>query len=758
MVLCNICQSFDVRGLLLFALEEKAKKGHVWHKNDYMYRYSRYLRYHDNILSVKASAQMGCELCVLVWQEVVMSWAGEATDQQLQTEYGGPVYLGALALRDMFSIIIHGELQPSTDGSGSRAWRVGDLEICANRGIPPSPRHFYFSPWLTMKNTACIPIDRPELTGILSTQIFSDSTSQACLAVAAEWLESCLENHPDCVHRLAKQHPLPARVIDVGTASTIPYLYVTNGRIGSWAALSYCWGGNSKFTLSSGSFDALQQGYPLAEYPQTLRDAIIVTRSLGIRYLWIDAVCILQDSRDDWESESAKMGQIYRDAVVTIIAAASYSVTAGILGPRSGKPSCNLTWRIPESETLMTRNSTVNNGSIDSLHHEVSVRSYMYIRDYWNEQSPWASRAWTMQEYLLSTRILFFASDQMIWECVTEQATESGLSHNRRYGDASPGTRTNFQSFKQLSASPSSTVKITDRRSPFGLYFLWYDLVRSYSQRSLTKGIDRLPALAGLARHFQLRTGDSYCAGLWKGDLLHGLIWNYHGKTGSLSEYIGPSWSWVSLDGSLDGCRLSWRLQQTEDKDVTKLARIENIHLEYQSPDIYGQLKGGQLTLTAPYHHLSAISEDTGVTTQPSTDFHRHIFEIFKPNDYRAPEYQPGTRAYVDEIQWSRLEFNHKHRGYTGQHFAAMQILAEMWSCETRQPAVELLILESTKGDAMTGSASGEVIVYRRIAQVTLRPLIIKPDGSDNGVSRVEGAASREISNEEWPIKTVTII
>jgi hypothetical protein len=101
--------------------------------------------------------------------------------------------------------------------------------------------------------------------------------------------------HRTCQRLSQEDKELPTRVIEVGYSegNHEPRLVVTNGAHGSWAALSYCWGGDSNFVLKADNMQEMLNGIPLESFPATLRDAVHVTRRLGIRYLWIDALCIL---------------------------------------------------------------------------------------------------------------------------------------------------------------------------------------------------------------------------------------------------------------------------------------------------------------------------------------------------------------------------------------------------------------------------------------------------------------------------------
>jgi len=160
--------------------------------------------------------------------------------------------------------------------------------------------------------------------------IESDCRSQACFEPASGWLRSCLQNHDTfCADHTS---PLPTRVLNVGSINGIvePYLMVTEGRLGKWVALSHCWGTGTPFTTTTANLSERQRSIPFGHFPATFQDAIIICRRLGFEYLWIDSLCILQDSPSDWRTESTQMSHVYSNASVTLIAEASRDSSGGI--------------------------------------------------------------------------------------------------------------------------------------------------------------------------------------------------------------------------------------------------------------------------------------------------------------------------------------------------------------------------------------------------------------------------------------------
>jgi hypothetical protein len=188
-------------------------------------------------------------------------------------------------------------------------------------------------------------------------------------------------------------------------------LLETKGLRGRYATLSHCWGGNACLTTRSDNFEEHKKGIPTVHLPPTFRHAVQISRRLGIRYLWIDSLCILQDSKDDWEKESAKMGDIYRNSFVTIAARAARNPEEGCFIARDQDiPTCRLEYRSPEPSAAA--------GSI-------------YIRDPAFQierlgETPLDSRGWVLQEKLLSPRILYYGGQQMYWECRQASIRQDG--------------------------------------------------------------------------------------------------------------------------------------------------------------------------------------------------------------------------------------------------------------------------------------------------------------------------------------------
>jgi hypothetical protein len=328
-------------------------------------------------------------------------------------------------------------------------------------------------------------------------------TSQ--LDSAKKWLDACSETHESC--KSTEDHQLPTRLIDVGSNPINLVLSSTFTTKPRYATLSHCWGTVDFLKLKEDSLEDFMIVIPEDMLTKTFRDAIHITRSLGLRYLWIDSLCIIQLSPLDWRSESALMSSVYGGSAITIAAAAATDGTKGCFLKPSGfvgkvhiEPTQNEVWDIAPSEFYTS-----------------VAKSYL------------AGRAWALQERLLSPRTLHFSKTELFWEC--------------RHCDASESFPEGLPEFQQ------QHIFHRDHSKP--LSEIWHTIVRLYTAGKLTFATDKLIAISGIAQRVQEENGDQYLAGLWRKHIELQLLWCQQSPGSRLpkgSEYRAPSWSWASVD------------------------------------------------------------------------------------------------------------------------------------------------------------------------------------------------------------------
>lgn len=201
-------------------------------------------------------------------------------------------------------------------------------------------------------------------------------------------------NHENCVNRNV---PLPSRLLDLGRLSDWKEIRLqkTGGAQGHHAALSHSWGRSGHFTTSRDSIAARKEGIKIGELPRTSRDAVEIVKRLGLRYLWIDSLCLCQVDVEDWARESAKMAAVYSNSFITIAADGAKDNSEGLFSRRSVR------------RHVPVRLSSHNGSSISLLTFLLSSNkeafSWRYV-EMWGE--PLSERAWALQERLLPKRVL----------------------------------------------------------------------------------------------------------------------------------------------------------------------------------------------------------------------------------------------------------------------------------------------------------------------------------------------------------------
>ena len=373
----------------------------------------------------------------------------------------------------------------------------------------------------------------------------------------------CTNHHALC--KAPQVGTLPSRIIELRTGvDDMIFPIVSNGRQGNYTALSYCWGGPQEIVATKDRWEKLMEGIPLQVLPKTIQDAVVVTRRLGHQYLWVDALCILQDSEQDWLSEASKMAHIYGNACVTISAAGGSDCSAG----------CFMKGKADTGQELGQLVLGLPNGDTGII--------YLRVNNYYKPANdPLNKRGWALQERLLSPRLLIYSAGKVSWQCQTKSGTQ-GIGSARLPNYFFDNLLTN--GYKQDWHSPSPK---TDKN----LFILWAQIALDYSRRDLTYESDALPALSGLARRLQDITGDEYLAGLWRESLCRWLMW--HTETYIKSRpliYLAPTWSWLSLRGPI------LFVHSRFDSDSSRIKILDAVTI-LVGPDTTGPVSAGKITL-----------------------------------------------------------------------------------------------------------------------------------------------------------------
>jgi hypothetical protein len=396
------------------------------------------------------------------------------------------------------------------------------------------------------------------------------TSSDTSLQLAKDWIQDCTTNHMACRSNETTKF-MPTRLIDLDEDLFQPRLVNSCDMLeqAAFNTLSHCWGlqSDQRLELRASNISSMKIGIPLSQLPITFYQAMRLCKELGVRYLWIDALCIIQDSEEDWVRESAVMADIYQNAFCNIAATASANGTQGCFRQREPmliKP-CLVHLERPDivSEEPELRGGffgRVKERSIDALLKKLTISTparvcqikskrddLYYIIDplLWDLEitdAPLNQRAWVVQERVFSLRTLHFGESQLFWSCKERRACES------------------FPTGYEISTTPPQHPDIA-RTLPLmsseERYFItcpspsayWQKIVLEYSRCSLTKDSDKMVAFAALERSVRaMKNGEECLAGLWKGNFVHELLWDSR-DTIIPCSYLAPSWSWASIHG-----------------------------------------------------------------------------------------------------------------------------------------------------------------------------------------------------------------
>jgi hypothetical protein len=430
--------------------------------------------------------------------------------------------------------------------------------------------------------------------------ISEQPSAPSCLDLACKWLNTCYFSHNGCSTNHKTIPRLPTRVIDLGSSfESIPVLYDTRGAKGHWVTLSHCWGKEQPLKTTSQSLHAHQSGIPVLSIPRLFQDAIYITRVLKLRYLWIDSLCIIQDSQVDWRTESADMGRIYSDSVLTIASYTTSSSKESLFDP-------TLTARWFKTPTVCIPCQSSQHNLKGSL-----LLQFDYQQDY-QDHGPLANRAWALQEDVLSTRVLKWTAQQLRWQCRTMECTES--YPDGYYGDAG----VNHGRFISLAAEALASRRSSERlqNRPTSELFarnLWYNMIEDFASRGITYETDKYAATAGIAQEVARHTGFNYRAGLWLEDLHFGLLWYLPRVGKKTTAYVAPSWSWASINPAPT---LGWKsalcFQSVRAKIKQHLVDFLSIETTCVNSDTYSQVTSGTLVVRGK---CFSIEDSTKVVT-----------------------------------------------------------------------------------------------------------------------------------------------
>jgi hypothetical protein len=504
--------------------------------------------------------------------------------------------------------------------------------------------------------------------------------------LARDWLEQCTAKHPAC----NKHDPnfAPTRLLYVGTrgegSGLRLRLTLDHKKQPKYCCLSHCWGGVTDIPLlKKETLSTFLAGIDISSLPRSFQDAILITRQLRVKYLWIDSLCIIQDSPDDWAKEAAVMGKIYENGYCTIAAAEAKNSHEGCF-VRRNPLNCNPVRiaSLPDCELLMQPPTGQYFGSLDDR-----LSSYVI----WLSNLP--SRGWVFQEALLSPKILYFGRG-LFWTCREGQASEldplgrgmvpQGIAYGgtadaifHRSDSVSRGTRERskvsnvLDMFFRGQASAGNApgrheydyirdlvARGTTGTLDYQFHQYWMKLLATYTGLKLTMGKDRLTALSGIVQNIMKLVRWKYFAGLWEPTLHFDLIWTIAKDPNPRPEgYPAPSWSWASIDGIVGTNLVNMDTAIREKMEV--LIKVVSITTECHPADVTstGQVFGGELVVEGMLIEFNVAGKRWGGELYLTDDEGRNVGDVtpdIEPSGISEKIFVlPVLRALENSFSWS---------------------------------------------------------------------------------------------------------
>jgi hypothetical protein len=450
-----------------------------------------------------------------------------------------------------------------------------------------------------------------------------ETSSEESFSWAMDMIRKCNDSH--LCYDLSKVR-LPNRVLDISGAKpdSDVKLHITSNEAARYVCLSHCWGASgSRIITTHDNIAEHIRGISFESLPKTFKDAIKIAQRFDVQYIWIDSLCIIQDSEEDWEKESCQMADIYENAYFTIAATASSNGDGGCF--RSVPPE-DRDRRFEYRPSKFGQSIPIFFRNI--LEHP-DDRNLVKLKE---AEFPLLQRAWVFQERVLSSRFLHFSRRELIFECKQSCHCQCG------YGRMNQKER---------------------------LRWSWDECMDEYSGLSLTYQRDRLPALSGLARRKIPAQGDVYLAGMWRSEPPESLAWVAISDGSAAkrpTEPRPPSWSWASTES-----QVNWLSTYEDTFDV----KIQDVHCTLLGNDKFGQVKSGSLILEGRCFpaHLSWLQPERSSQSPFSEPGQSQIlWSLEASEDQTNEDHKDEDHQYedqTDEDLTDELEHKVEQNGYS---------------------------------------------------------------------------------------------
>src|SRR3569833_44720 len=443
----------------------------------------------------------------------------------------------------------------------------------------------------TSKDTPWLKKKVPHLS--LGNDVPPTTASEQSLSWLRQQVQNCTSTHASC--SAASLLSLPSRLIDVGTGSgpgAVRLCEPKEERAPN-VCMSHCWGRKPFLRTLFTNINSHRREIPWEELPLTFQETVILTRRLGLRYVWIDSLCIIQDDQDDWRREAANLAAIFQNSYLVITAA------------RSAGPDEGLFASLSEGFKTYTIEAVGDDGAAE---HIYCRQSFQHIQSQTGRllgtppALPTLKRGWIFQERFLSPRVVHFGPEEMSWECLEDMTCQCAGQRDISESYAAAGAPRWLRQMLERTSRPKSYYNLATWQTlqEAELENCWHRLVEDYTRLDLTFEKDIFPAISGLAKQFQRIKGSQYLAGLWQDSLRKDLLWRVEPKHSEDSasdsawaqrpqNWRAPSWSWASVKSAVQF------IDPTEGMDYS--CEVIDASCSLACPDPTGEVTAGHVTL-----------------------------------------------------------------------------------------------------------------------------------------------------------------
>jgi Heterokaryon incompatibility protein (HET) len=436
----------------------------------------------------------------------------------------------------------------------------------------------------------------------------TNTGSPQTTAFIKQQLATCDKNHTVCHSVRTNTNWYPTRLLDLQPSNPTPgadsirlVISAEDALKEPYATLSHCWGSSTMLELRQINLTSFRQDMFLYDLPTTFQHAIIVARSLSIRYLWIDSLCIIQDSASDWAAEAMQMHAVYRHAYLNIAATNSPNSSVGLFF------HC-------DPSTLGETPVTLSAGPLSGLYRLVDQDYYTHLVD----NAPLNRRAWVVQERLLSTRTVHFAAEQVLWDCYSLTSSETFPAGVETWSPAHSG----FINAKR----GSLTLREAGSGSEDAAIQQWSDIVCDYSAAGLTFQKDKIVAIAGAAEHLKGLLKDEYCAGLWRRKMEIQMCWQPTDMSERPEKRRAPSWSWFNTQRRVNYPQVQ---ELMESYDVKFLATVTDVNLQERITEKDGVVIEGYLEMRC-FLNNAVLTADGRLSIPENPAFLENHFRVVR--------------------------------------------------------------------------------------------------------------------------------